>query len=78
MPELTVRDHMSIRLAAAHYRYPARREADVHHELGMSPALFWRHVNVLLDDPRALAVYPREVNRLRRLRDQRRGARRVA
>lgn len=75
---LAVRDHMTIRLAAAHYRYPARREADVHEQLGLSPALFWRHVGVLLDSPDALATYPREVNRLLRLREQRRGARRVA
>ncbi|WP_418061801.1 DUF3263 domain-containing protein [Pimelobacter simplex] len=74
---LSVRDHMTLRLASAHYRYPARREADVHELLAMSPTLFWRHVHTLLDSPAALAAYPREVNRLRRLREQRRGARRA-
>ena len=57
---------------------PARREADAHHELGMSPVLFWRRVNRLLDDPAALVEYPREVRRLRRLCERRRGARRAA
>lgn len=37
--------------------------------------VFARHVNVLLDDPEALAAMPREVNRLRRIRDRRRRAR---
>lgn len=72
---LSVRDHMTIRLAAASYRYPARREADALELLGLKPTLFHRHVNVLLDRPDALAAYPREVNRLRRIRDARRRAR---
>lgn len=72
---ISVRDHMAIRLAAAHYRHPGRRDADVHHELGMSPVLFWRHVNALLDRPNALAAHPLEVRRLIRLRDRRRQAR---
>lgn len=72
---LSVRDHMSIRLAAATYRYPAKRESDVLEQLGMTPATFWRHVNVLIDRPEALAAYPSEVRRLQRLRDRRRQAR---
>lgn len=78
MPELTVRDHMSLRLAAASYRYPAARESAALLELGMSPAVFWRHVDRLLDSPDALAAYPVEVNRLRRLREARRRVRRAA
>ena len=72
---LSVRDSMSIRLAAATYRYPARRESDVLELLGMTPATFWRHVNVLIDRPEALAAFPQEVRRLQRLRDARRRAR---
>lgn len=72
---MTVRDHMTIRLAATPYRYPAARETDARHELGMSPVAFHRHVNALLDDPDALAAMPSEVGRLRRLRDRRRAAR---
>lgn len=78
MPELTVRDHMTLQLATATYRYPAARESDAHHQLGMSAPIFWRHVDVLLERPAALSAYPVEVNRLRRLREQRRRARRMA
>jgi hypothetical protein len=69
---LTVRDHMTIRLAAAHYKFPAARETDALEQLGWTATIFWRHVNRLLDDPEALATYPLEVKRLRRLRDARR------
>lgn len=68
-------DALAIRLAAATYRYPAKRESDVLELLGMTPATFWRHVNVLIDRPEALAAYPRECRRLQRLRDARRRAR---
>lgn len=73
--ELTVRDHMTIRLAAAHYAYAAARETDARELLGLTPTLFHRHVLVLLDRPEALAAYPREVRRLQRLRDSRRAER---
>lgn len=72
---LTVRDHQTLRLAFAPYKYPGARESDAHDQLGMSPVTFHRHVNALLDDPEALAVYPLEVKRLRRLRDARRRTR---
>lgn len=72
---LTVLDHMTLQLAAAAYKYPGARETDAHDLLGMSPVTFHRHVNELLDDPAALATYPLEVKRLRRLRDARRRAR---
>ncbi|WP_051486249.1 DUF3263 domain-containing protein [Nocardioides sp. J54] len=72
---LTVRDHMAIRLAAASYRYAGARESDVRHQLGWSMPVFARHVNVLLDRPAALAAYPVEVKRLRRIRDARRRVR---
>lgn len=75
MTQLSVRDQMTLRLAAASYRYPAVREADALEQLGMSAPIFWRHVNTLLDSPAALAALPREVNRLRRIRDARRRAR---
>lgn len=72
---LSVRDSMTLRLAAATYKYPAKRESDALEQLGMTPALFHRHVNVLIDRPDALAAYPRECRRLQRLRDARRRAR---
>lgn len=78
---LTVRDHMTLRIAAATYRYAGARETDVRRELGMSMPIYTRHLDVLLDRPDALAAYPLEVSRLRRLRDARRrtrSARRVS
>jgi hypothetical protein len=75
LPTLSVRDHMTLQLAAALYKYPGARETDAHELVGMSPVIFHRHVNELIDDPGALAAYPLEVKRLRRLRDGRRRAR---
>lgn len=72
---LSVRDHMTLSLAAAHYRHPAVRESDAWLQLGMRPVVFHRHVSVLLDDPAALAAMPVEVRRLQRLREARRRAR---
>ena len=65
---LTVREHMTLRLASAPYRYPARREADALDLVGLRPTPFWALVNRLLDRPDALAAYPTEVHRLRRVR----------
>lgn len=71
---LSVRDHMALRIAATP-GHPDARTTAARFELGMSAPIFARHVNVLLDDPEALAAMPREVNRLRRIRDRRRRAR---
>lgn len=75
---LTVRDHMALRLAGATYRSPGRRDADVREQLGWTPTAFWARVDALLDDPAALAAYPQDVARLRRLRERRARARRAA
>lgn len=72
---LTVRDHMTIRLAAATYKYAGARETDIRDQLGMSMTVFGRHLSALLDEPAALAAHPLEVKRLRRLRDARRRTR---
>ena len=75
---LTVRDHMALRLASARYKYEAVRDADALEQLSMSPTRFWQYVNALIDRPDAVAAYPQDVRRLRRLRDQRRRARKSA
>ena len=72
---LSVRDHMTLRLAATPYAYPGARETDVLDQLGWSMPIYTRHLNRLLDDPEALAAYPQQVRRLQRLRDRRRRAR---
>lgn len=73
---MSVREHMALRLAAATYRYPARREEDALHLVGLRPTPFWALVHRLLDRADVEAAYPREVARLRRLRDARAAARR--
>lgn len=75
---LPVRSHMTLHLAAARYAHPGRRDADVRELLGWTPTTFWAHVDRLLDDPAALAAYPQDVSRLRRLRERRRWARRAS
>jgi hypothetical protein len=78
---ITVREHKAIQLAAATYRYPAAREADVLELLGWSPTVFWAVVHALIDRPDVLAAYPIECRRLQRLRESRRrqrSARRVS
>lgn len=72
---LTVRDHMTLRLAFTPYSYPGARETDALELLGLSPTLFHRRVLVLLDRSEALAAYPTDVRRLQRLRAGRRRAR---
>lgn len=72
---MTVREHMALTLAATPYRYPARREEAALHTLNMTPPRFWQVVDALLDRPDVEATYPQAVNRLKRLRDQRRRAR---
>lgn len=68
---LTVRDHMTITLAATRFRYPAVRENRALDELGYKPTTFWARVDYLLDQPDALREHPQVVHRLRRLRDAR-------
>lgn len=69
---LSDRDRQILALAAAHYRHPAKREADARDQLGLSPVAFWVAVDRILDDPAAMAAEPMIVKRLRRLREARR------
>ena len=74
---LSARDAQILDLAGARYRFPGARESDAFERFGLTPVLFWRSVNRLLDDPAALAHDPLAVKRLQRLRDQRRRVRQV-
>lgn len=74
---MTVREHMILQLAAAPYRFPARREADAMELVGLRPTSFWAATGRLLERPDVLAAYPAEVRRLQRLRDARRRQRSV-
>jgi hypothetical protein len=54
---------------------PGVKERAIREELGMSPTRYYQALNALLDDPAALAHAPVTVNRLRRLREERRSRR---
>ncbi|MFI8001652.1 DUF3263 domain-containing protein [Streptomyces sp. NPDC086010] len=54
---------------------PGAKERAIREELDMSPVRYYQLLNALLDDRRALAEDPVTVNRLRRVRDARRGRR---
>ncbi|MBZ6473771.1 DUF3263 domain-containing protein [Streptomyces griseocarneus] len=54
---------------------PGAKERAVRERLGITPTRYYQLLNALLDDPRALAHDPVTVNRLRRLRDERRARR---
>lgn len=73
---LTDDERHALTLAATPYHYPAVREARALEQLGLSPTRFWLLVDGLLDRGDALAEMPREVGRLRRLREARAAARR--
>lgn len=72
---LTDADKALLGFAARWYRYPGAQEQAMRDELGLSATTYWRKVNVLIDDPAALAYAPTTVNRLRRLRTERLAAR---
>ncbi|MEU4081300.1 DUF3263 domain-containing protein [Streptomyces venezuelae] len=54
---------------------PGAKERAVRERLGLSPTRYYQLLNALLDDPRALAHDPVTVNRLRRVRDEKRAKR---
>lgn len=72
---LSVRDHMTLRLAGATYAHEGRRASDALDLVGLSETRFWRRANWLLDQPAALEAYPQLVHRLRRLRAARQAQR---
>ncbi|WP_374215251.1 DUF3263 domain-containing protein [Streptomyces sp. NEAU-Y11] len=51
---------------------PGAKERAVRERLGISPTRYYQLLNALLDDPRALEHDPVTVNRLRRVRQERR------
>ncbi|WP_445515194.1 DUF3263 domain-containing protein [Streptomyces sp. NEAU-174] len=54
---------------------PGAKERAIREGLGLSPTRYYQLLNALLDDPRALEHDPVTVNRLRRIREERRGRR---
>lgn len=72
---MTIRDHMTLRLADMHYAYEARRVSRMYAELGYSETRFWQVVDALIDTAEAEREYPALVRRLRLRRETLRAAR---
>lgn len=72
---MTIRDHMTIQLAATRYAHAGIKTGDALWRLGYTEARFAQVVGGLLERADVEVEYPREVRRLRRLRDGRRAAR---
>jgi len=72
---LTDRDRAVLALEARPWRTPGAKEAAIREELGLAPVRYYQLLNGLLDRPAALAHDAPLVNRLRRLREQRRARR---
>lgn len=73
---MSEKERTAIRLAAAHYRWPAVRETHALEQLEMTPTRFWQYVGALSERPDVIAEMPMECGRLRRLREARQAARR--
>jgi hypothetical protein len=76
-PELTADERSLLDFASWQYRFPGKQEADLRELFGFGASTYWRKVNDLLDRPAALAYDPVTVNRLLRVREDRRAARSV-
>ncbi|MFF4606884.1 DUF3263 domain-containing protein [Streptomyces sp. NPDC001339] len=72
---LSPRDEALLALERRSWPAPGPKERAIREQLGISPTRYYQLLNALLDDPRALAHDPVTVNRLRRVRDDRRARR---
>ncbi|NEB39704.1 DUF3263 domain-containing protein [Streptomyces sp. SID14515] len=73
--ELSVRDRALLALERRSWPGPGAKERTIREELGISPVRYYQLLNALIEDERALRVDAVTVNRLRRVRDARRGRR---
>ncbi|MFJ1789112.1 DUF3263 domain-containing protein [Streptomyces anulatus] len=72
---LSVRDRALLALERRSHAGPGAKERAIREELGISPVRYYQLLNALIDDERALREDPVTVNRLRRVRDAKRGRR---
>ncbi|MBT2900963.1 DUF3263 domain-containing protein [Streptomyces sp. McG3] len=72
---LSVRDRALLALERRSWAGPGAKERAIREELGLSPVRYYQLLNALIDDERALREDPVTVNRLRRVRDAKRGRR---
>ncbi|MCX5141851.1 MULTISPECIES: DUF3263 domain-containing protein [unclassified Streptomyces] len=72
---LTDRDRAVLAVERQSWAGPGAKERAIRERLGISPTRYYQLLNALLDDRRALEADPVTVNRLRRVREARRGRR---
>ena len=75
MEDLTSREQGILAMERRGFPGPGAKERAIREQLGLPPIRYYQLLNALLDDPRALAHDPVTVNRLRRVRESRRGER---
>ncbi|KOG33966.1 DUF3263 domain-containing protein [Streptomyces resistomycificus] len=73
--DLNRREQEILALERRGFSGPGLKERAIREELGLAPVRYYQLLNALLDDERALAHDPVTVNRLRRVREARRGER---
>ncbi|WP_405685716.1 DUF3263 domain-containing protein [Streptomyces sp. NBC_00057] len=72
---LSARDRAVLAVERQSWAGPGAKERAIRERLGISPTRYYQLLNALLDDRRALEEDPVTVNRLRRVRDAKRGRR---
>ncbi|THA72626.1 DUF3263 domain-containing protein [Streptomyces sp. A0958] len=72
---LSDRDRAVLAVERQSWAGPGAKERAIRERLGISPTRYYQLLNSLLDDRRALEEDPVTVNRLRRVREARRGRR---
>ncbi|MFD5060664.1 MULTISPECIES: DUF3263 domain-containing protein [unclassified Streptomyces] len=74
-PGLSERERAVLAVERRSWPGPGAKEREIREGLGISPTRYYQLLNALLDDRRALEEDPVTVNRLRRVREARRGRR---
>ncbi|MFJ9032001.1 DUF3263 domain-containing protein [Streptomyces sp. NPDC102274] len=69
---LSERDRAVLAMERRGWPGPGAKERAIREGLGLSPTRYYQLLGALLDDPLALEHDPVTVNRLRRIRDERR------
>ena len=75
---LTDLEHRLLDFEESHPRHSRAKEDALREQFGLSVARYYQTLGVLIETPAALRAQPLLVGRLRRLRDERRSARRGA
>ncbi|MGL5406654.1 MAG: DUF3263 domain-containing protein [Propionibacteriaceae bacterium] len=73
---LTKAEHAILDFEKGSWKSAAIKEENIRETFGISATRYYQILNRLLDNPAALVSEPLVVNRLRRMRDQRRSLRR--